>query len=99
LILHLAGYYTPNLGNDIKISMDGKGRALDNVFIERLWRSVKYECVYPMALENIPAAKNELKNILIFIITNSLNKESVYKPWTSYAWMLKTSNLVFIKIC
>lgn len=30
----------------IKISMDGKGRALDNVFIERLWRSVKYECVY-----------------------------------------------------
>lgn len=30
----------------IKISMDGKGRWLDNVFIERLWRSLKYECVY-----------------------------------------------------
>ena len=30
----------------IKISMDGKGRALDNIFVERLWRSVKYECVY-----------------------------------------------------
>lgn len=30
----------------IKISMDGRGRALDNVFIERLWRSVKYESVY-----------------------------------------------------
>ena len=30
----------------IAISMDGRGRALDNVFIERLWRSVKYECVY-----------------------------------------------------
>ena len=27
--------------------MDGRGRALDNVFIERLWRSLKYECVYP----------------------------------------------------
>lgn len=32
--------------NDIRISMDGKGRALDNVFIERLWRSVKYDHIY-----------------------------------------------------
>jgi putative transposase len=30
----------------IKISMDGRGRYLDNIFVERLWRSVKYECVY-----------------------------------------------------
>ncbi|MCL1484541.1 MAG: integrase core domain-containing protein [Marinobacter sp.] len=34
------------LENDIKFSMDGKGRATDNAFIERLWRSVKYEKVY-----------------------------------------------------
>lgn len=34
------------LSNEIKISMDGKGRAIDNVFIERLWRSVKYESIY-----------------------------------------------------
>jgi putative transposase len=32
--------------NEIQISMDGKGRALDNIFIERLWRSVKQEYVY-----------------------------------------------------
>lgn len=32
--------------NDIKISMDGKGRALDNILVERLWRSVKYEHIY-----------------------------------------------------
>lgn len=32
--------------NEIRISMDGKGRALDNIFIERLWRSVKYEHIY-----------------------------------------------------
>lgn len=31
---------------DITISMDGRGRALDNIFVERLWRSVKYECIY-----------------------------------------------------
>src|SRR5690606_15183098 len=31
---------------NVQISMDGKGRAIDNIFIERLWRSLKYECVY-----------------------------------------------------
>ena len=33
----------------VTISMDGKGRWMDNVFIERLWRSVKYEEIYPHA--------------------------------------------------
>ena len=37
------------LFNEIKISMDGKGRAIDNIFIERLWRTVKYENVYLQA--------------------------------------------------
>ena len=36
----------PVLSNDIRLSMDGKGRAIDKVFIERLWRSVKYESIY-----------------------------------------------------
>lgn len=35
----------------VRISMDGKGRWMDNVFIERLWRSLKYECVYLHAFE------------------------------------------------
>ncbi len=34
-----------------RISMDGRGRWMDNVFIERLWRSLKYECVYLHAFE------------------------------------------------
>jgi len=34
------------LSRDIQVSMDGRGRAIDNIFIERLWRSVKYESVY-----------------------------------------------------
>ena len=42
-----SGVFThPVLSNDIRLSMDGKGRAIDNVFIERLWRSVKYESIY-----------------------------------------------------
>ena len=46
--------------NNIKISMDGKGRALDNVFIERLWRSVKYECVYLAEFSCVAALKKSL---------------------------------------
>ena len=38
-------------GHAIAISMDGKGRWVDNVFVERLWRSVKYEDVYLRAYE------------------------------------------------
>ncbi len=33
-------------GANIQISMDGRGRALDNIFVERFWRTIKYECVY-----------------------------------------------------
>lgn len=40
------------IDNGVKISMDGRGRALDNIFIERLWRSVKYENVYLNVYEN-----------------------------------------------
>lgn len=40
-----------------RVSMDGKGRCLDNVFIERLWRSLKYECVYLHAWETGSQAK------------------------------------------
>ena len=35
------------LGAGVRISMDGRGRRMDNVFIERLWRSLKYELIYP----------------------------------------------------
>jgi len=40
-------FLDPLLERQVAISMDGRGRALDNVFIERLWRSVKYEKIYP----------------------------------------------------
>ena len=40
-------FLAPLKKRDISISMDGRGRALDNVFIERLWRSLKYELIYP----------------------------------------------------
>ena len=42
-----ADFLAPLKKRGISISMDGRGRALDNVFIERLWRSLKYELIYP----------------------------------------------------
>jgi putative transposase len=42
-----ADFLAPLKRRGVSISMDGRGRALDNVFIERLWRSLKYELIYP----------------------------------------------------
>ena len=52
--------------NTIKISMDGKGRWMDNVFIERLWRSVKYEEVYLKEYKTVSALKNGLERYFRF---------------------------------
>jgi len=46
--------------HEIQISMDGKGRWVDNVFVERLWRSVKYEEIYLKAYDDIRSAKESL---------------------------------------
>ncbi len=45
------------LAADVRISMDGKGRCLDNVFVERLWRSLKYEEVYLKAYSTVAEAQ------------------------------------------
>ena len=52
--------------HQIKISMDGKGRWVDNVMVERLWRSVKYEEVYLKAYANVADARHQLKQYFEF---------------------------------
>jgi len=52
--------------NDIKISMDSKGRALDNIFVERVWRSVKYECIFLNNYETVPELYWGLKRYIDF---------------------------------
>jgi putative transposase len=47
-------FLQPLKDRSIRISMDGRGRAMDNVFIERLWRSVKYELIYPGDFDSGP---------------------------------------------
>lgn len=52
--------------NGIRISMDGKGRAMDNIFIERLWRSVKYEEIYLHDYQNVKELITALKTYFEF---------------------------------
>lgn len=53
-------------GHGIQISMDGKGCWRDNVFVERLWRTVKYEEVYLHAYDSVPQAREHLATYLRF---------------------------------
>ena len=55
--------------NDIKISMDGKGAWRDNVFVERIWKSVKYEEVYLRAYASVVEARSSLGRYLNFYNT------------------------------
>ncbi|MCK5887071.1 MAG: IS3 family transposase, partial [Alcanivorax sp.] len=50
----------------IQISMDGKGAWRDNVFVERLWRTIKYEEVYLRAYDSVSAARESLRRYLVF---------------------------------
>lgn len=54
------------LEHRIDISMDGKGRWADNIFVERLWRAVKYECVYLQEWKNVVAVREALKSYFHF---------------------------------
>jgi putative transposase len=53
-------------GAGVRVSMDGRGRAADNVFIERLWRSVKYEDVYLRGYESVPDLERGLAAYFAF---------------------------------
>jgi putative transposase len=55
--------------NKIRISMDGRGAWRDNVFVERLWKSVKYEEVYLHAYESVAAAKSGIEKYFAFYNT------------------------------
>jgi putative transposase len=50
----------------ICISMDARSRALDNIFVERLWRSVKYEEIYLRHYETVPALHHDLETYFRF---------------------------------
>jgi putative transposase len=63
----------------IRISMDGRGRALDNIFIERLWRSVKYEDIYLKEYADVPALEAGLDTYFGFYNQERLHQSLSYR--------------------
>jgi putative transposase len=63
----------------VRISMDGRGRCMDNIFIERLWRSVKYEEVYLKGYETLPEARAGLTEYLQYYNYSRLHQSLDYK--------------------
>lgn len=73
------------LGLDIKVSMDGRGRAIDNVIIERLWRSVKYEDIYLKDYVDGIELLNGLLRYFTFYNTQRYHSSMEYKtPYEVY---------------
>jgi len=67
------------LSKDIRISMDGRGRALDNVFVERLWRTVKQEEVCIKDYQMVPAAITNLRDYFQFYNSERLHQSLGYR--------------------
>lgn len=65
--------------HDVQISMDGRGRAFDNIFVERLWRTVKYEEVYCKAYESCEEAKKNLSEYFKFYNKKRIHQSLDYK--------------------
>ena len=63
----------------VAISMDGRGRAFDNIFVERLWRSVKYEEVYLKDYGMVDEARRGLRDYFAFYNTERLHQSLGYK--------------------
>ena len=63
---------------EIQISMDGRGRALDNIFIERLWRTVKYEEIYLKEYETVKCLQRSLKEYFEFYNNERLHQSLNY---------------------
>jgi len=72
--------------HSISISMDGRGRCLDNIFVERLWRTVKYENVYLKDYQTIPEAQAGLAEYFEFYNTERFHQSLDDKtPWQVYS--------------
>ena len=63
---HAVAFKSMLLAQGVQVSMDGRGRCMDNVFVERLWRSIKYEEVYLKAYQNGTEARKGIGAYLAF---------------------------------
>jgi putative transposase len=75
-----ANAWTTRLENEgVSVSMDGKGRCLDNIFVERLWRSVKYEYAYPCRPESVLRLEQGLRDYFRFYNQKRIHQSLDYQ--------------------
>lgn len=79
-------FQAPLLAAQVRLSMDGRGRVFDNIFVERLWRSVKYEEVYLKDYEDVPAARRGLRDYFHFYNTERYHQALEYRTPHSVHW-------------
>lgn len=74
------------LDEQVRISMDGRGRVFDNIFIERLWRTVKYNNIYVQEYSTLTEARAGLKEYFELYNTERIHQSLNYKtPWEIYS--------------
>jgi putative transposase len=79
-------FQAPLLAAQVQLSMDGRGRLYDNIFVERLWRSVKYEEVYLKDYEDVRAARQGLGEYFEFYNTERFHQALAYRTPHSVHW-------------
>ncbi len=72
-------FQAPLLAAQVRLSMDGRGRAFDNIFVERLWRSVKYEEVYLKDYRNVAEARQNLDQYFPFYNEQRIHQALDYR--------------------
>ena len=79
----------------VTISMDGKGRASDNIYCERLWRTVKYEEIFLKSYDSVPHLRNELDKYFRFYDYKRDHSAHGYKtPWEVYSEWIKSTKFL-----
>ncbi|MSU37041.1 MAG: transposase, partial [Pedosphaera sp.] len=74
-----AQFQAPLLAAQVRLSMDGRGRAFDNIFVERLWRSVKYEEVYLKDYRTVTEAREGLQLYFTFYNQQRIHQSLDYR--------------------
>lgn len=82
-------FQAPLLSAQVRLSMDGRGRVFDNIFVERLWRSVKYEEVYPNDYQDVRAALTGLTRYFLFYNGQRYHQSLAYRTPQAVHWEKK----------
>lgn len=79
-------FQAPLLAAQVRLSMDGRGRVFDNIFVERIWRTVKYEDVYIKDYLDVPETRSGLTQYLRFYNTERIHQALAYRTPQSVYW-------------